>query len=359
MNLTVNGKAYSATPAAGQCLRTFVRDLGWYGVKKGCDGGDCGACTVWVDERPVHSCLYPAFRAEGRSVTTIEGLAQPDGTLHPMQQAFLDAQGFQCGYCAAGMIMTGAALTGEQKDDLHQSLKGNLCRCTGYGSIRDAFAGKKNVAPDTAGKSKGESVPNPFARDIVTGHARYTTDLAPPDGMLHLKVLRSPHAHARIKSIDRTKAIAVPGVVNVFTWEDVPRQRYTTAIHEDNRVDPDDTYVLDNVARFVGQRIAAVVADTEAAAEEGCRKLEVQYEILPAVFDPEEAMRPGAPQLHDKGVFSRAMHPEQNIFLELHGEIGRRRGGLPRGRRDLRRHLRRAAPAARASRDDAVGQLAG
>ena len=80
--------------------------------------------------------------------------------------------------------------------------------------------------------------------------------------------------------------------------------------------------MLDNVARFVGQRIAAVVADTEAAAEEGCRKLEVEYEILPAVFDPEEAMRPGAPQLHDKGVFSRAMHPEQNIFLELHGEIG-------------------------------------
>ena len=142
MNLTVNGKAYSATPAAGQCLRTFVRDLGWYGVKKGCDGGDCGACTVWVDEKPVHSCLYPAFRAEGHSVTTIEGLAQPDGTLHPMQQAFLDAQGFQCGYCAAGMIMTGAALTGEQKADLPQSLKGNLCRCTGYGSIRDAFAGK-------------------------------------------------------------------------------------------------------------------------------------------------------------------------------------------------------------------------
>ena len=210
MNLTVNGKAYSATPAAGQCLRTFVRDLGWYGVKKGCDGGDCGACTVWVDERPVHSCLYPAFRAEGRSVTTIEGLAQPDGTLHPMQQAFLDAQGFQCGYCAAGMIMTGAALTGEQKDDLHQSLKGNLCRCTGYGSIRDAFAGKTNVAPDTAGKSKGASVPNPFARDIVTGHARYTTDLAPPDGMLHLKVLRSPHAHARIKSIDKSQGAGRP-----------------------------------------------------------------------------------------------------------------------------------------------------
>jgi putative selenate reductase molybdopterin-binding subunit len=321
MKLTVNGKKFAEDPAPGQCLRMFLRDLGWYGVKKGCDGGDCGACTVWVDEKPVHSCLYPAFRAEGRTVTTIEGLAK-NGKLHPMQQAFLDAQGFQCGYCAAGMIMTAASLSDEQKKDLPRALKGNLCRCTGYASIRDAFAGIKNVEPDAAGESRGTSVPNPFAEAIVTGHARYTTDIPPMPGLLHLKVLRSPHAHARITSINRDKAMAVPGVVAVYTWEDVPRRLYTTAIHEDNRVDPDDTYVLDSIARFVGQRIAAVVAETEGAAEEGCRKLEVEYEILPAVFDPEEAMDPGAPVLHDKGGDSHILHPEKNIFLELHGEIG-------------------------------------
>jgi putative selenate reductase molybdopterin-binding subunit len=330
VKLTVNGKVFSATPAPGQCLRTFVRDLGWYGTKKGCDGGDCGACTVWVDDKPVHSCLYPAFRAEDKAITTIEGLAAPDGTLHPMQQAFLDAQSFQCGYCAAGMIMTGAALSDEQKCDLEQSMKGNLCRCTGYGSIRDAFAGVTNVRRDAAGTSVGDSVPNPFARDIVTGHARYTTDIPPLEQMLHLKVLRSPHAHARITAIDKAKALAVAGVVDVFTWEDVPRKLYTTAIHEDNRVDPDDTYLLDNVARFVGQRIAAVVAETEAAAEEGCRELDVTYEVLPAVFDPEEAMLPGAPRLHDKGEFSRAMHPEQNIFVEMHGEVGNVAEGFAR-----------------------------
>lgn len=321
MKLQVNGKSFAATPAPGECLRVFLRDLGWYGVKKGCDGGDCGACTVWVDEKPVHSCLYPAFRAEGKEITTIEGLAK-NGELHPMQQAFLDAQSFQCGYCAAGMIMTAAALSDEQKQDLPRALKGNLCRCTGYGSIRDAFIGIKNVAPDAAGNSCGTSVPNPFAEGIVTGHARYTSDIPPMNGLLHLKVLRSPHAHAKILSIDRSEAMVVRGVVEVFTWEDVPRRLYSTAIHEDNRVDPDDTYMLDNVARFVGQRIAAVVAEDEAAAEEGCRRLKVEYDILPAVFDPAEAMEPGAPVLHDKGGDSRILHPNKNVFLELHGEVG-------------------------------------
>ena len=321
MSFQINGKDFSDIPRAGQCLRTFLRELGHFGVKKGCDAGDCGACTVLIDGEPVHSCLIPAFRADGHAVTTIEGLA-PDGSTHPMQQAFLDAQAFQCGFCTAGMILTCASLNQAQRQDLGASLKGNLCRCTGYRSIEDALNGKNNIEDAAAGTAFGRSLPAPAGPQVVRGAARYTFD-TDIEGLLQIKMLRSPHPHARIVSIDKTAALAVPGVHTVLTFEDVPDRLFSTARHEKNWMDPDDTRILDNVVRFIGQKVAAVIAETEAAAEEGCRRLKVDYDILPSVVDPAQAIAPGAPSIHsDKTPEHRVANAERNIVAETHGEFG-------------------------------------
>jgi CO/xanthine dehydrogenase Mo-binding subunit/aerobic-type carbon monoxide dehydrogenase small subunit (CoxS/CutS family) len=322
MSFQINGKSFFAHPRAGQCLRTLLRELGHFGVKKGCDAGDCGACTVLLDGEPVHSCIIPAFRADGHAVTTIEGLAPDDGATHPMQQAFLEAQAFQCGFCTSGMILTCASLNQAQRQDLGASLKGNLCRCTGYRAIEDALNGVSNIEEAAAGTAFGRSLPAPAGPQVVRGAARYTLDVA-IEGMLHIKLKRSPYPHAKVLSIDKTVAMAVPGVHAVLTCEDAPDRLFSTALHEVAEMDPDDTRVLDTVVRFVGQKVAAVIAETEAAAEEGCRRLKVEYDILPAVFDPAQAIEAGAPLIHGgKTLEHRVANAQHNIVAERHGEFG-------------------------------------
>ncbi len=400
MKFVMNGRQLDADPAPGQCLRTFIREQGGYEVKKGCDSGDCGACSVIVDGTPVHSCIYPAYRAEDRIVTTVAGLGDPDD-LSPVQQSFVDNLGFQCGFCTAGMVVTATTLKPEQLGDLPRLLKGNLCRCTGYRavetsiregvcaaaslrggadaaggcggvcglssgsaahtaagvgaagaaaedaavtegaatvshSVADVAAAPGDTAPAGAAglpedapasvptpRTVGTSVRPPAARRIVSGREPYTLD-EPVPGALHLKLVQSPHAHARILSIDTTAAEALPGVHAVLTSADSPSRLYSTGRHEFRVDDPDDTMLFDTVVRYRGQRIAAVVADSIAIAEAACRLVRVEYELLPAVFDPEDARRPGAPLLHgDKSTeISRIAEPERNVIASVHSEIG-------------------------------------
>ncbi|WP_433577018.1 xanthine dehydrogenase family protein molybdopterin-binding subunit [Nocardia brasiliensis] len=181
----------------------------------------------------------------------------------------------------------------------------------------------------------------PFTFDIAPGGAevsgadassRNSTGagaISPPSAPLHLAVLPSPHAHARILSIETAAAEAVPGVRAVLTYADAPEVAFSTARHELRADDPDDTYVLDRTVRFVGQRVAAVVADSLAAARAGCRALEVTYEVLPAVFDPAAAIQPDAPKLHAEKLDSaRIADPRRNLIAEVHGEVGDTAAGL-------------------------------
>ncbi|MGY2065985.1 molybdopterin-dependent oxidoreductase [Blastococcus sp. SYSU DS0619] len=328
--MNLDGTAVPGRPAPGQCLRTWIRECGGTAVKKGCDTGDCGACTVLLDGAPVHSCITPAARAEGRAVTTAAGLGTPE-ELSPVQRRFVEAAAFQCGFCTPGWVVTATALADEDGTvpvaDLDRCFKGNLCRCTGYRSIRDALAGRVNVATGSGCPTGlgvfGSSLAAPAGPRIVTGQEPYTLDL-PDSGVLHVRLVRSAQAHARIVAIDTSRAEALPGVELVLTSRDAPEVLYSTARHENRLDDPDDTRLLDDVVRFRGQRVAAVVAVSAALAERAAALVEVTYAPLPAVFDPEAARSPGAPLLHgDKDpAASRIAEPGRNVVAATHGEVG-------------------------------------
>jgi xanthine dehydrogenase molybdenum-binding subunit len=308
LKLTVNGKNHDLDVPESRTLAQVLRyDLGLTGTKIGCEEAECGSCTVLVDGVPVDSCIYPAFKAQGTTITTIEGLAQ-NGELHPLQKAFIEHGAVQCGFCTPGLIMTSSALLHSNPDptdqDIKVALKDTYCRCTGYNSVFNAihaaaselrgdgvvpWGGIKTQPPL---KAVGQSVPPQEAVDKVTGRAKYTDDYSFP-GMLVARTLRAAYPHARILKIDTSRAKVLPGVVAVLTHADVPGDNIHGLIFDDWPV-----LAADKV-RYMGDPVAIVAADSAAIAAEALGLIEVEYEPLPVVADPEYANTADAPLVHE------------------------------------------------------------
>ncbi|HET9176261.1 MAG TPA: molybdopterin cofactor-binding domain-containing protein [Pseudolabrys sp.] len=305
---TINGRRISRNGKPHQRLLDFIRDdLNLTGNKEGCGAGECGTCSVFVDGVLMKSCLMPLAKAQGKTIETVEALAKT-GELSVLQKAFHKAGASQCGYCIPGMVMAAtAALRANpfaDREEIKERLGGNICRCTGYQKIFDAVELARDVQngglPATAlfddeteeGDFIGKNVRRIDAPSKVSGRLKYAGDMTMP-GMLHVQVLRSPHAHARILSIDTSGAEAMNGVEAVITSADVPGEDGFGVFVNDQPV------MARGKVRYVGEAVAAVAAEDPLIARRALGAIKVVYETLPAVFDPDVAIRPGAPVLHD------------------------------------------------------------
>ena len=300
---TVNGTDVTVDAPPIRRLTEVLRDdLGLTGTKVGCDAGDCGACTVRLDGEAVCACLVAVGQVEGREVATVEGLAR-DGELAPVQAAFIRHGGAQCGICTPGMLMAADALLsarlGPSESDVLDALGGVLCRCTGYRKIIEAVTSIDRVTPmsaPAAGEAVGARIGRVDGVDQVTGRSAFGADRAPSD-VLHLRAVRSPHAHARFTIGDLASLRAAhPGLERVLVAADVPGQnRY--GIYATGK---DQPAIADGYVRYRGEAVAALVGDAATVAAIRDDELPITWEPLEPLVDPDVAAAADAPQLHDE-----------------------------------------------------------
>jgi selenium-dependent xanthine dehydrogenase len=313
LKLTINGVEHHLDVPQSRTLAQVLRyDLGLTGTKIGCNEAECGICTVHVDGTPVNSCIYPAFKAQGAVVKTIEGLAIQNGheQLHPLQQEFIEHCAVQCGFCTAGLIMTADALITENptptEKDIKIALKDTYCRCTGYTSVMNAIQsaaavkrGEAKIAPnephvDEVMKSISKSELVQDVVDRVTGRAKYSDDYVFPN-MSFARTLRAAYPHARVLSIDTSKAKALSGVQAVLTAADVVGENRHGLVHFDWPV----LCEVGGKVRYMGDAVAIVAADNEDIANAALKLIDVQYEVLGVVDNPVYAYTPDAPHVHE------------------------------------------------------------
>jgi CO/xanthine dehydrogenase Mo-binding subunit/aerobic-type carbon monoxide dehydrogenase small subunit (CoxS/CutS family) len=338
ISLTVNSIQHTLDAKPNETLSDLLRyRLRLTGTKIGCDEAECGACTVLVDGEPVVSCIYPAERADGKTIVTIEGLAGEftaktakhakkeennlgalselggSNVLHPLQEAFVEHGAVQCGFCIPGQIMTAYALLernpNPSKDEIRFALKDTLCRCAGYPAIENSILAaaeslrtgepiqKPNI-PDSihVHKSVGHTHTRHDGVDKVIGTAIYTDDLV-FDGMLYAKAKRAMIPHGFLTKLDISKAKALPGVVAVLTAEDIPGEHNHGLVIYDW---PAIVGVGERV-RYVGDAIAIVAAETLEIAEQASALIEAEFDLQPVITNPVQARQEGVPQIHEKG----------------------------------------------------------
>jgi CO/xanthine dehydrogenase Mo-binding subunit/aerobic-type carbon monoxide dehydrogenase small subunit (CoxS/CutS family) len=327
MELIVNGSAISIEPNPGEMLSDLLRDrLALTGTKIGCNEAECGVCTVLVDGIPVLSCTYPAARASGREVLTIEGLADPNLAqssspepgdeglinLHPLQRAFILQGAVQCGFCIPGQIMTAYALLQHKpnpdENEIKHALKDTLCRCAGYPSILRAIetaaesiqSGKPvrgfRLASERPLEVIGQTQLRPDAIDKVTGQALFSDDLK-FDGMLHARVKRAGVPHAIVTRINVEKARQIPGVCAILTAEDLPGEKNHGLVITDWPI----LVGVGERVRTVGDALAIIAAETRQIASQALDLIEVEFELLPVISNPVQAREPDTLQLHPNG----------------------------------------------------------
>lgn len=314
----VNGREQILDPLPGETLAELLRNrLGLTGTKIGCNEAECGSCTVLVDGQPMLSCNYPAERAAGKTILTIEGLAGTDAEgnlkLHPLQAAFVEHGAVQCGFCIPGQIMTAYALLQQNakpsSKDIRVALKDTLCRCAGYPSIENAIQAAaesmrsgaeiqppKMITSANQYRLIGQPQIRPDGVDKVTGQAIFTDDLR-FDKMLFAAVKRSGVPHAIVRSIDISKAQAAPGVVTVLTAQDIPGEHYHGLVIHDWPV----LVGVGERVRYVGDAIAIVAAGTQAEATQAAALVKVEFDLQPVISDPVQSLKPDAPALFESG----------------------------------------------------------
>ncbi len=303
----LNGRPVEVRVPLARRLSDVLRDdLGLLGTKVGCNAGDCGACTVLLDGRQFCACLVPAGRVAGASVRTVEGLghAGAAGGLDALQRAFLRHGAAQCGICTPGMLMAAtdllARVASPTEAQVQDALGGVLCRCTGYRKIIEAvldaamLGASSNAAPadPPAGAAVGARLPKVDGAAKLTGAERFGADALPDEAWLTLRVVRSPHPHARFTLGDFGPLLAAhPGLARVLTAADIPG-RNLYGIYPTGK---DQPVLADGLARHRGDPVCALVGDAETVAAIRDDMLPITWEVLPAVtFDT----APHAPALH-------------------------------------------------------------